>query len=179
MESLLGRTTTPSKSNNFPGFLQELTSSSTPSKQSSNLSVLPKSPLSSPTWSSYPPCTNPKDAITLCNIDRYLSGTLPATPHQSFHSHSSRSGSSPSMDSPVSPLNNMMASSMSTPGSGTSSTDASSLWDHVFSPIDLPRSEHHRSSSPTDSDTSGVSSGSSNEPLAEGLSEMMVSSVMY
>ncbi|XP_072020135.1 uncharacterized protein [Amphiura filiformis] len=168
LDSLLSRGT-PTKSNNFQ-FFQELTAS-TPAKES-NLSVLPKSPLSSPTWSSYPSCANPKDAITLCNIDRYLSGALPSTPH-SFHSQSfqsSRTGSSsPSMDSPVS---QNMVSSMSTPGS--SSTEASSLWDHVFSPIDLPRSsEPHRSVSPSDSDTSGVSSGSSNEPLAEGLSEMI------
>ena len=167
LDNLLARAS-PTKGNNFP-FFQEL-AQSTPSKQQSNLPLLPKSPLSSPTWSSYPSCSNPKDAITLCNIDRYLSGTLPTTPH-SFHS--SRTASSPSMQSPDSLT---MVTSMSTPGSSTSG-DASSIWDHCFSPIDLPREHHtHRSPSPSDSDTSGVSSGSSTEPLAEGLSEMIVSS---
>ncbi|XP_071789324.1 uncharacterized protein [Asterias amurensis] len=144
-----------------------------------------KSPLSSPTWSSYSLCSNPKDALTLSNIDKYLSGALQQQQHhqmmmQQQHQqmqmqmhHNLQSSPVPSLTSPE--INRTggyrnFGGSVSSPGS----SDSSSIWEHVFSPIDGPGS-HTRSSSPTDSDTSGISStsASSGEPLAEGLSEMM------
>ena len=147
-----------------------------------------KSPLSSPTWSSYSLCSNPKDALTLSNIDKYLSGALQQQQHhqmmmqqqqqqqqmQMQMHHNLQSSPVPSLTSPE--INRTggyrnFGGSVSSPGS----SDSSSIWEHVFSPIDGPGS-HTRSSSPTDSDTSGISStsASSGEPLAEGLSEMMV-----
>ena len=129
------------------------------------LPTVPGSPISPSTWSSHPVCTNPKDAITLSNIDRYLSGgsfsgdgvaTLPleSSPTMSDQYHGS-------------------SCSVSSPGS-----DSSMLWDCVFTPIKHAMGAGGRDQkcpSPSESDSSGVSSaGSTNDALAESLSEMMV-----
>ncbi|XP_022087061.1 uncharacterized protein LOC110977342 [Acanthaster planci] len=144
------------------------------------------SPLSSPTWSGYTLCTNPKDAITLSNIDKYLSGALYQQQMQQQLQQQQQQQQQQQLQqnlamSPVpsyaSPEFNRVGQhrhfggSISSPGS----SDSSSIWEHVFSPIDRPGARDSRSSSPTDSDTSGISStsASSGEPLAEGLSEMM------
>nr|BAT21141.1 cytoplasmic polyadenylation element binding protein, CPEB [Patiria pectinifera] len=139
-----------------------------------------KSPLSSPTWSGYTLCSNPKDALTLSNIDKYLSGALYQQQMQQQMQQQQQQQQNLSMSpitSYVSPEYNRVGQhrnfggSISSPGS----SDSSSIWEHVFSPIERPGARDTRSSSPTDSDTSGISSASasSGEPLAEGLSEMM------
>ncbi|XP_071501594.1 cytoplasmic polyadenylation element-binding protein 1-like, partial [Diadema antillarum] len=129
------------------------------------LPPVPGSPISQSTWSSHPVCSNPKDAITLSNIDRYLSGgggfqedanlasLLESSPAPSDHYASSGSVSSPGSDS------------------------SSALWDCVFTPIKQAMgvgTRDQKCPSPSESDSSGVSSaGSVNDVLAETLSEMM------
>ncbi|XP_054752138.2 cytoplasmic polyadenylation element-binding protein 1-like [Lytechinus pictus] len=157
------------------------TSTSLPTPQGSTngtdfisfLPNVPGSPVSQSTWSSHPVCTNPKDAITLSNIDRYLSGGG-AFPDEGACSHI------------VSMLESLPASSVGSdqyPSSVSSvnspSSDSSVLWDHVFSPINQAGggagNRDLKCPSPSDSDSSGVSSaGSMNDAqLAESLSQMM------
>eukprot|EP00057_Strongylocentrotus_purpuratus_P023012 XP_011677486.1 PREDICTED: cytoplasmic polyadenylation element-binding protein 1 [Strongylocentrotus purpuratus] len=128
---------------------------------------VPGSPVSQSTWSSHPVCTNPKDAITLSNIDRYLNGGG-AFPVETVGHIASMLECSPA------PSDQYPSSlcSVSSP-----SSDSSVLWDYVFSPINQTMGAGNRDQkcpSPSDSDSSGVSSaGSMNDALAESLSEMM------
>eukprot|EP00057_Strongylocentrotus_purpuratus_P007839 XP_011662313.1 PREDICTED: cytoplasmic polyadenylation element-binding protein 1-A [Strongylocentrotus purpuratus] len=128
---------------------------------------VPGSPVSQSTWSSHPVCTNPKDAITLSNIDRYLNGGG-AFPVETVGHIASMLECSPA------PSDQYPSSlcSVSSP-----SSDSSVLWDYVFSPINQTMgagSRDQKCPSPSDSDSSGVSSaGSMNDALAESLSEMM------
>lgn len=161
----------------------QLTQMSANLQPSSALQTMPLSSLSSSPWTAYPMCTNPKDAITLHNIERYLNGTMcgykapPPTPSSPYNNSPSLYNSSTPFPSSISftgkesnttPMIDRSFGSHSTPPS-----DTSSLWGHVFSPTETsPRSSTpspvggltiSRGPSPSLSESSGFGSTESND----------------
>ncbi|XP_071824960.1 uncharacterized protein [Apostichopus japonicus] len=166
----------PSPTLSLESKLAQMTTSMQPPLQPS-----PLSPLSASPWTAYPVCTNPKDAVTLHNIERYLNGTMcgykapPPTPSTPFTPSSTPYTTK---DAFTTPMSDRSSSSHSTP------SETSSLWGHVFSPTDIPRSTTPsplgltRGPSPSLSESSGIGSTESNNDRVDALTDQLANFTM-